>query len=121
MYLKGLGIACHPPVLIPEIGEGRENEAEKTIRGLRDLALKVAEIKPEVIVCITPHGNVFRDGVAVVYENQMKGDLRNFGHPEIAMEKDCDMGLLDELNMGFGKNNCHTIFLNHQIAKEYNI
>ena len=41
MYLKGLGIACHPPVLIPEIGEGRENEAEKTIRGLRDLALKV--------------------------------------------------------------------------------
>lgn len=32
MYLKGLGIACHPPVLIPEIGEGRENEAEKTIR-----------------------------------------------------------------------------------------
>lgn len=121
MYLKGLGIACHPPVLIPEIGEGRENEAEKTIRGLRDLALKVAEIKPEVIVCITPHGNVFRDGVAVVYENQMKGDLRNFGHPEIAMEKDCDMGLLDELNMGFGKNNCHTIFLNHKIAKEYKI
>ena len=66
MYLKGLGIACHPPVLIPEIGEGRENEAEKTIRGLRDLALKVAEIKPEVIVCITPHGNVFRDGVAAI-------------------------------------------------------
>ncbi|AWW27694.1 MULTISPECIES: AmmeMemoRadiSam system protein A [unclassified Acetobacterium] len=121
MYLKGVGIACHPPVLIPEVGEGRENEAQKTIRGLRDLALKVAEVKPEVIVCITPHGNVFRDGVAVVYENQMKGDLRNFGHPEINLEKDCDMGLLDELNMSFGKNNCHTIFLNEAIAAEYKI
>ncbi|WP_296560292.1 AmmeMemoRadiSam system protein A [uncultured Acetobacterium sp.] len=121
MYLKGVGIACHPPILIPEIGQGRENEAEKTIRGLRDLALKVAEIKPEVIVCITPHGNVFRDGVAVVYESQMKGDLRNFGHPEIAMEKDCDLGLLDELNISFGKNNCHTIFLNEKIAAEYKI
>jgi AmmeMemoRadiSam system protein A len=108
-------------VLIPEVGEGRENEAQKTIRGLRDLALKVAEVKPEVIVCITPHGNVFRDGVAVVYENQMKGDLRNFGHPEINLEKDCDMGLLDELNMSFGKNNCHTIFLNEAIAAEYKI
>ncbi|MBU4438943.1 MAG: AmmeMemoRadiSam system protein A [Acetobacterium sp.] len=121
MYLKGVGIACHPPVLIPEVGEGRENEAEKTVRGLRDLALKVAEIKPEVIVCITPHGNVFRDGVAVIYENHLKGDLRNFGHPGIAMEKDCDMGLLDELNSGFGKNQCHTIFLNKKIAKEYKI
>lgn len=121
MYLKGLGIACHPPVLIPEVGEGRENEAEKTVRGLRDLALKVAEIKPEVIVCITPHGNVFRDGVAVIYENHIKGDLSNFGHPEVAIEKDCDMGLLDELNMGFGKNQCHTIFLNEEIAKEYKI
>ncbi|MBI4856996.1 MAG: AmmeMemoRadiSam system protein A [Acetobacterium woodii] len=121
MYLKGVGIACHPPVLIPEVGEGRENEAEKTVRGLRDLALKVAEIKPEVIVCITPHGNVFRDGVAVIYENHLKGDLRNFGHPGVAMEKDCDMGLLDELNIGFGKNQCHTIFLNKEIAKEYKI
>jgi len=121
MYLKGVGIACHPPVLIPEIGEGRENEAEKTLRGLRDLALKVAEIKPQVIVCITPHGNVFRDGVAVVYENRLKGDLRNFGHPEIAMEKESDLGLLDELNIGFGKNNCHTIFLNEKIAQEYKI
>lgn len=121
MYLKGVGIACHPPVLIPEVGEGRENEAEKTIRGLRDLALKVAEIKPEVIVCITPHGNVFRDGVAVIYENHMKGDLRNFGHPNVAMEKDCDMGLLDELNIGFGKKQCHTIFLNKKTAKEYKI
>ena len=121
MYLKGLGIACHPPVLIPEVGEGRENEAEKTVRGLRDLALKVAEIKPEVIVCITPHGNVFRDGVAVIYENHIKGDLGNFGHPEVAMEKDCDMGLLEELNIGFGKNQCHTIFLNEEIAKEYKI
>nr|WP_320024538.1 AmmeMemoRadiSam system protein A [uncultured Acetobacterium sp.] len=121
MYLKGVGIACHPPVLIPEVGEGRENEAEKTVRGLRDLALKVAEIKPEVIVCITPHGNVFRDGVAVIYENHLKGDLGNFGHPGVAMEKDCDMGLLDELNIGFGKNQCHTIFLNKEIAKEYKI
>ncbi|MDD3305903.1 MAG: AmmeMemoRadiSam system protein A [Acetobacterium sp.] len=121
MYLKGVGIACHPPVLIPEIGEGRENEAEKTLRGLRDLALKVAEIKPQVIVCITPHGNVFRDGVAVVYENRLKGDLRNFGHPEIAMEKESDLGLLDELNIAFGKNNCHTIFLNEKIAQEYKI
>ncbi|WP_243135767.1 AmmeMemoRadiSam system protein A [Acetobacterium tundrae] len=121
MYLKGIAISCHPPVLIPEVGGGREHEAEKTIRGLRDLSLKVAEIKPEVIVCITPHGNVFRDGVAVVYEQHLKGDLKQFGNDSYSLEKDCDMGLLDELNMSFAKNQCHTIFLNQTTADEYKI
>ncbi|MGV8905905.1 MAG: AmmeMemoRadiSam system protein A [Acetobacterium sp.] len=121
MFLKGIGIASHPPVLIPEIGQGRENEAEKTSRGLRDLALKVAEIKPKTIVCITPHGNVFRDGVAIVYEHQISGNLVKFGNDSMTMEKECDMGLLNELNIAFAKNQCHTIFLNQKIAEEYEL
>lgn len=121
MFLKGIGIASHPPVLIPEIGEGREIEAEKTSRGLRDLAMKVAEIKPKTIICITPHGNVFRDGVSVVYEHRMKGNLNKFGNSELTMEKECDMGLLDQLNSSFAKNCCHSIFLNEKTAKEYEI
>lgn len=121
MYLKGIGIASHPPILIPEIGEGRETEAEKTSRGLRDLALKVAEIKPKTIVCITPHGNVFRDGVAVIYEHHITGNLGKFGKDNVIMEKECDMGLLDELNLAFARNQCHTIFLNQTTAEEYNI
>ncbi|MGL4607571.1 MAG: AmmeMemoRadiSam system protein A [Eubacteriaceae bacterium] len=121
MYLKGIGIASHPPVLIPEIGEGKEIEAEKTIRGLRDLGMVVAKLKPKTIVCITPHGNVFRDGVAVVYEHQMKGNLEKFGQKSIEMEKACDMGLLDELNVSLAKNHCHSIFLNQKTAEEYEI
>ncbi|KNZ41844.1 AmmeMemoRadiSam system protein A [Acetobacterium bakii] len=121
MYLKGIGIASHPPALIPEIGQGREDDAQKTTRGLRNLALKVAEIKPKTIVCITPHGNVFRDGVAVVYEPQMTGTMEKFGNESVFMAKECDMGLLDELNLAFARNQCHTIFLNESIAKEYEI
>ena len=94
MYLKGIGIASHPPVIIPEVGGGRELMAEKTVRGMRDLALKVAETKPKVIVCITPHGNVFQDGVSVIYETRLEGDMSEYGAPEIRLEKRCDMGLL---------------------------
>jgi AmmeMemoRadiSam system protein A len=121
MYLKGIGMACHPPVLLPEIGQGREQEAQKTLRGLRDLALKVAEVKPEVIVCITPHGNVFRDGVAVIYEPQLQGNFRQFGNDSYTLAKDCDMGLLDQLNVSFANHQCHTIFLNQKVAREYRI
>lgn len=121
MRLKGMAIASHPPVLIPEIGAGREAEAQKTAQGMRDLAKKIVEVGPKTIVCITPHGNVFRDGVAVIYENKIAGDLGRFGSPDIKMEKKCDMGLLDELNRSFAVNQCHSIFLNQRTAEEYEI
>lgn len=121
MYLKGIGIASHPPVIIPEVGGGKELLAEKTVRGIRDLALKVAEIKPKTIVCITPHGNVFQDGVAVIYETKISGDLGAFGAPEVRIEKACDMGILDEMNRRFAQNDCEAVFLNETSAKTFEI
>ncbi|MGL6293737.1 hypothetical protein [Eubacterium aggregans] len=35
MYLKGIAMASHPPIIIPEVGNGREQKAEKTIRGMK--------------------------------------------------------------------------------------
>lgn len=121
MYLKGIAMASHPPIIIPEVGNGREQKAEKTIRGMKDLALEVAKIKPKTIVCITPHGNVFRDGVSVLYHPTLSGDFSEFGAPQVQLTKACDMGLLDQLNQSFGENNCHSLFINPKTAKEYDI
>ncbi|MEG1433892.1 AmmeMemoRadiSam system protein A [Eubacterium sp.] len=121
MYLKGIAMASHPPIIIPEVGDGREQKAEKTIRGMKDLALEVAKIKPKTIVCITPHGNVFRDGVSVLYHPTLSGDFGEFGAPQVQLTKACDMGLLDQLNQSFGENNCHSLFINPKTAKEYDI
>lgn len=121
MYLKGIGIVSHPPVIIPEVGRGKELMAEKTVRGVRNLAMKIAEIKPETIVVITPHGNVFQDGVSVIYETRIAGNLKDFGVADVSMQKSCDMGLLDEMNRCFGEADCQSIFLNTRLAEEYEI
>ncbi|MEG0377452.1 MAG: AmmeMemoRadiSam system protein A [Eubacterium sp.] len=121
MFLKGIGIASHPPVIVPEVGRGKELQAEKTVRGIKDMALAVAEAKPEIIVCITPHGNVFQDGVSIIYETKIEGDLSDFGAPTIKIEKTCDMGLLEEMNRRFAENDCETLFLNEKTAEEYKI
>ncbi|MEG1331238.1 MAG: AmmeMemoRadiSam system protein A, partial [Eubacterium sp.] len=121
MFLKGISIASHPPIIVPEVGKGKELSAEKTIRGMKDMALAVAELKPEIIVCITPHGSVFRDGVSIVYETKIAGNLEEFGAPTVAIEKKCDMGLLEEMNRRFATAECETLFLNETTAKDYNI
>lgn len=121
MNLKGIAIASHPPVIVPEVGDGRERMADKTVRGMRDLGLRAAALKPEIVVLITPHGNVFQDGISVVYEQKIAGDLADFGAPAVALEKECDMGLLEEMNRRFAQSECETIFLNEKTAKEYSI
>ncbi len=121
MKLKGVAIASHPPVLIPEVGQGKEKEAAQTLQGMRELMQKIVSLKPKTIVCITPHGNVFRDGVSVIYENRLSGSLKAFGHGQIEIEKKCDMALLDELNESFAKNQAHSIFLNQKAATDYNL
>jgi len=119
LNLKGIAMLSHPPVIIPEIAKGREKEADQTIRGIKDVALNIAKIAPEVIVCITPHGNVFQDTVSVVYETKMTGNLEPFGGSDVHLEKECDMDLLNEMHHRFGENNCEALFLNQKTAEKY--
>jgi AmmeMemoRadiSam system protein A len=121
MYLKGIGIASHPPIILPEVGRGEEEKAAKTIRGAKDLALEIAKIKPETIVFITPHGSVFRDAVSVLYEPELSGDFGQFGVPQVAMHKHCDMGLLDTLEISLREHDCHQVFINPPAARDYGI
>lgn len=75
----------HPPIIVPEIGQGEEKKAEKTIEAMEEIARDIAEKKPEVIVVITPHGPLFRNAVAVSASREFKGDFGGFGHPGVIL------------------------------------
>lgn len=121
MFTKAIAIASHPPIIVPEVGGGREMKAQATIDGMRELGRRIAGLKPQTIICITPHGNAFRDGMAVTYEPKVKGDFSAFGVPEVGLEKECDMTLLDEMNYRFAENEDQVIFLNDRTAAEYHL
>jgi AmmeMemoRadiSam system protein A len=69
----------HPPILIEEIGRGEELKAAKTIAGIDDLVSDIKDRKPSTIILITPHGPVFRDGIAISTEEKLVGDFSRFG------------------------------------------
>ena len=115
----GLMITPHPPIIIPEIGGGKETEAKDTIEGIRKIAEVVKEKEPELIVCITPHGNVFQDGVCVLDEGTIYGNLGQFGHKELKMKKEVHQEFIDKLIDEFVEHEIPSIFLNNNSAKEY--
>jgi AmmeMemoRadiSam system protein A len=45
----------HPPIILPEIGKGREKEAQSTIDAFDECAKTIARLKPDTIFVCSPH------------------------------------------------------------------
>jgi len=57
MILAGF-ILPHPPIILPEIGKGREKEIQKTIDAFYECAKEIAHLNPDTIVVCSPHANL---------------------------------------------------------------
>ena len=69
----------HPPLIIPEVGRGDLSRVSSTVEGLKSLARQVVERAPELLVIITPHGPILREGIAVLAGEELTGDFSQFG------------------------------------------
>ena len=54
-------VVPHPPIVLPEIGQGRESEIQDTLDSMKTVAKEIAEIAPDTIVLTTPHAPLYRD------------------------------------------------------------
>lgn len=90
-------IMPHPPIIVPGIGGGRENEAIATIEACRKIAGEIVRDAPSTILISSPHAPCFRDVVILSNAKKMIGDFGRFGHPEISMEFDNNIGMVEEI------------------------
>jgi AmmeMemoRadiSam system protein A len=114
-------IMPHPPIIISEVGRGKEKEAKATIEGCIKAAEEIARQKPDTIIVISPHGPSYSNAVCVAGESTLKGDLRNFGVWKLSYEFQNDLVLADRISGEI--NNAGTLsVLNDSVAqKEYGI
>lgn len=75
-------VAPHPPLLIPDVGRGHLDKVTATVQAMEEMAREVQAAGEVTVVVISPHGPVFRDGVAVVTSTELAGDFRGFGSRE---------------------------------------
>lgn len=92
-------IVPHPPIIVPEVGKGKELEAGKTVSGLAKLSSEIVAMQPETIVVVTPHSE-FNPYFFSVYSGKiLYGDLRRFGAPFPKIEFDNDLEFVNELEL----------------------
>ena len=89
----------HPPLAVPAVGRGKESKGiPDTLKALNAVAVEIAEIAPETIIYITPHGTLYSDYFHISPGNSAQGNLGRFGAPEIEFNVAYDEELVDEIS-----------------------
>ena len=95
----------HPPMIIPEVGKGSENQIIDTIESYNEIAKEISEINPETIIISSPHAPTYTDYFHISNGNIISGDLKEFGVPNIRFNEELDTELIDEIERISNKYN----------------
>jgi AMMECR1 domain-containing protein/aromatic ring-opening dioxygenase LigB subunit len=91
------GLVPHPPVVVPEVGRGREQESRDTVGAMQEFARRCMAARPEGLVLISPH-SPRRPGAFGYWPGPLlQGDLSKFGAPEAGVTLPVDTQFLHDL------------------------
>ena len=114
-------IMPHPPIIIPEVGKGEENEASSTIDACSKVADEIKELKPDTLILITPHGPIFRDAIAIADGSYISGDLSNFNAANVQFNLKINSSLSESIaSYAYGMA-IPIVSINEDSASKFNI
>ncbi len=79
-------IVPHPPLIIPDIGKGKERAIHKTLDAYIKIAKDIAKIKPDTIIISSPHSTMYGDYFHISPRDVAVGDFSAFGADEVRIE-----------------------------------
>ncbi len=116
-----LFIMPHPPLAIPEIGLDKVTKIEDTIEGMKKIANKIKDIAPKSIAVISPHGNVFSDGLCINIEDNLSGTFFEYNQPQLKLEMKGDFQKALILCSGLRASGINCLALDSVTAEKYDI
>jgi AmmeMemoRadiSam system protein A/AmmeMemoRadiSam system protein B len=109
----------HPPIIIPEVGRGEEKKIQNTYDACESVGKEIAELKPDTIIVITPHGTMFSDAISLSFENSISGSLKQFRAPEVSMNFQIDLDLTQKIIDKAYENDIPTAEVTGNFIKKY--
>ncbi len=88
----------HPPMIVPEVGRGSENQIKKTIKAYEKVADEIAALKPETIIISSPHSVMYSDYFHISPGAHASGSFSDFGAPQVSFDVDYDEELVNLLS-----------------------
>lgn len=111
----------HPPLIVPDVGGQRLADAKTTVDGMQQMAKDLAASRPDTIVFITPHGNVFADGISGLSETELYGDFSDFGVLRKGTSYHNDIVLLNAIGQQAAERDIGFIAIDRAVAQKHNL
>lgn len=90
-------ILPHPPIIVSEIGQNREEAASNTVRAVERAAAEIASDNPSTIIISSPHAPCFKDFVYIASSEYLFGNFAAFGEPKMEFHFENNSDLLAEI------------------------
>ncbi|MFZ5596791.1 MAG: AmmeMemoRadiSam system protein A [Bacillota bacterium] len=115
------GVSPHPPIMVPEVGGKQSDIVIKSRQAMLELGKRLKDSGADVLVMITPHGPVFRDGIAINAGRDLRGDLARFGAADVSFEFDADLDLAGAIHQSAGEAGITTLMMGRDEAERYGV
>ncbi|HYX42448.1 MAG TPA: AmmeMemoRadiSam system protein B [Pyrinomonadaceae bacterium] len=92
-----VGIAPHPPIMVPEVGREAIAEVRGSIDAMRELTARILASGAQTLVIISPHAPLDPRAFVAYDDPVLYGDFANFRAPEATVNAPLDAELLDAI------------------------
>ena len=83
----------HPPLIIPEVGRGGEEQIRMTRDAYERVAKEIAALSPETLIITSPHSVMYSDYFHISPGKGAKGSFARFGAPSVRFAETYDTEL----------------------------
>lgn len=107
----------HPPLIIPEVGLGKEKKIQSTIDSYNRVMEFVASFEPDTVVIASPHMESYADYIHVASGSGESGSFSQFGAGSVRIDAVYDEGFIDELCDEFKSKHLSAGKLGHKMTE----
>lgn len=79
MSIVAAYVVPHPPLIVPEVGGGKERAVQSTVDAYREVSRRIAAHAPDTVVVVSPHAPLFHDCFHLSTGDAGHGDMGMFG------------------------------------------
>ena len=97
MPIIGAYTVPHPPLIVPDIGKGAEEQIIETTNAYKQVAKEIATLKPETIIITSPHTVLYGDYFHISPNDNAYGDFSNFNASNVKFNEEYDTELVNEI------------------------
>jgi AmmeMemoRadiSam system protein A len=98
-----VGVAPHPPIMVPEVGRDAAREVAGSIEAVRELTARIIASGAETVVIVSPHAPLKAHAFVAYRDAELRGGFAAFRAPQATVSAPLDVELLDALEHAAGE------------------